>query len=309
MTFRKFLLAINIVLCLSILAINPSNSQDLLSKNKKFFKKHLKEYDAWLKESGLTTLIAIDKYEIIDNRLILMLKNSKAYRNPELLAEAWTSTRLKFEDNYNTSLEKVLLQKTAHIMELSPDQVTVNMVGVSPVLFRVSVTYLDGELSVDEVMDEVRGSNNDRLVLKMEDIGFFTGTDTISQTGQLKEVKGLLFKGLSTFFEQSESKFGNDPKVEMIRSAQNEFTLMVSNVSDQIISNYFELINLNIEVSGEEDEFEISYSVFGKYSSGIFIAPRTTSSDYKDMYPEYSAEINLYIDKLGQLISSILKNS
>ena len=293
-----------------VIALNAelSIAQSIDSKNKKFFKKQLLTYEKWLDHAGLSPYVEPEGYRVEADQFVVEIKNTDEYRNPELMAQVWLTVREQFEEAYGLQPEKVMVLKLANLLEASPAQVRVEISGVTKEIFYVSAQYLNDEFVIEEKIDGLRG-NGDKLLINIKDLGLFAVTDKTDLVGQLQDVKRRLVGELKDIFMKADSKFGNDPKVELIHDGTHEFTLMVSNVTNQIISRYFELISLNVELAKQNDQIVISYSVFGKYSSGIFVAPRQTSSDYQDMFPEFSAEISLYVDKLGQTINSILKDS
>ena len=276
-----------------------------LTKSKRFFKKRLCDYETWMTEINLSEMLATENLEILPDRVTLNLKGVGRYRNPEIISEAWTRLRQQVDDSIGGSLERLLLQKFIQVMELAPESAGINILTPVPGQFSISMAYKDGGFSVEENLGEVRGDPYIKVNLK--NIKAFGDAASGSSSSSLEQTKDFLLEKLSGYYTEAESKFGNEPRVDILMNRNNEFTILISNISGQILESYFELIHLNVHLNQIAEEIEISYSVFGKYSSGIFKAPRVTSSDYKDMYPNYSAELTLYVDRLGQRIQGLLK--
>ena len=288
-----------------MLVTAPANAQPTdLRKNKKFFKKKLSEYDKWLDQIGFSEVLVMDGYQVNPTSINFRLKGDGKFRNPEFMAKAWLDLRKELDSAMGLAPEKMLLEKLASTMEVSPELITLEIVSTIPSQFQIVVGYQQGSFYLRETMGEIRG-NDDRIKIHVKDLRAIGGKE--EAFGELETAKKLLLDGLLEFYRLADSKFGNTPKVDVLLDRDQEFTLLISNISDQVIDTYFELINLNVRISQQGEEISISYTVFGKYSSGIFLAPRITSSDYQDMYPKYSAELSLYIDKLGQQIQDLLK--
>lgn len=253
-----------------------AQSEDL-TLHTNFLETRVDTINLWLSNNNIpTNLLTAKSVSVKKNKVTLLMKVKDKHH--------WNRLNIENKSSYRKSFHRILFEKFAFQSDLQRSQLEIEIEGIDAIIF----LYFEHTEILEEIMEKM-GEVADNHEIPLKDISYLMRSDSIT-TNRVKDIKTTITTALDEYFRPYTTEF-NPYNFNIISSLGNELIIDIRNVKNVILdAGYFEYIRISMEFREKPNNIELKYRIWGKYGSGILWAPKR--SDYIDMEPAYTAELN-----------------
>jgi hypothetical protein len=306
-----------------------AQSTATLKSDSLFFKEKAKDYDKWLKESGLGRVLRVAAVHFV-NSDIISLDLVFYTENQDSVTVLWRNLKADYEkQDRGLSLEKELYYKMLYFMEVKPSQGYLQVFdSYNPskdICFRRSMAFLENKFLIDsanckaapqEFVVESVNLTNLRAVPKGD----------VSKKMSKEAVFSKIKKLMETRFTQQKCE-NRTPKIEWTNT-NDALTFTVANLCKEVLTDETnpwwcnvlspmcgtcknctkrEFLSINIEYTPLATGYRIKIMMDAKIGSGWYNEVRRGA--YKNMESDYKKWVDDYTKKFkDQLLTELKKN-
>lgn len=294
---------------LTCLAFTTASAQkDDLREDSLFFLEQEKNYQSWLNATGLGKSFSSKGLYILENSIVLQLEFLSA---PEDTA-IWALKRLRSDYLLQSGfpLEEELFYRMVSLLEITPPQAIIQIRntpgtdGLPAIDFRIEYDLIEQRVGTKGFL---RSTVKDSVFIpafalstSYNQSNKWIDVNTVSDNRRYAISQKIAAKFSEYFAQKTERRF-------IIPRCRNPVMCEVMNVKGEVvppgffgITDPYERLVFTIDVQPEKNGLRIFCTVDGKYGSGLF-RPRTVQG-FRDMFPEYHAELSRYTEHFTQFI-------
>jgi hypothetical protein len=289
-----------------------SFAQSDLRNDTAFFSSKTNHINFWLQDKGASQIFRFRNFEARKNRLIINLESVYSTQDSTLTALRKFNRILDSLDV--NALEKSLLNMLSFELELGKDSLEI-VLGSNIKGKKIIVSYENAK-GVFYNTERFQGTGLEKnavgsrdfkpILIPIDEIAIPASSSVIvSNTLMLKDIRKSISDFLKEYY-RTKGTFFYDAQLDVLKENSNEFTMEVTKLSKEILTdrNYFENIRIDVKLFKTANEIEIKYQIQGKYSGGFGFAPRR--SEYRNMEPDFAEYLRHYEEKIGQRIIHLL---
>jgi len=283
----------------------PAQNSDL-RQDRPFFKKKQIEFDAWLNQNGLSTVLMADSVSVTQGTATLYLRPPTASADAcAALQDAWSRLEAQNRNVNGQFFHERLLHKWAFLAEIHNDQAQVVVRCHNPAHFYARIYHENGRTPVEGL--SVRSMATLQLRTPASLGGVNTGDNSAIIPGKkLGEVTERARKYLYTWYDSKGTPILWKARIAQPYITVDEFILEVTHMSNEIVADgFYEYHRIYIKGKQNGSDVELSWEFQGKYGSGILFPPR--KNDYKDTETRYKVALDEYQTRLFKQLIAYLR--
>jgi hypothetical protein len=320
---KKITLLLFCFLPLLLAAQTTSN----LKSDSLFFREKAKEYDKWLKASGLGKVLRVQtvfvKPEVISLDLVFTTENLDSIK------ALWKGLKKDFQQqDRGVSLEKELYYKMLYFMEIQPSQGYVQVYDtynpLKNVCFRRSMAFLNNAFIVDSADCKTQ---TQEFIVESVNLSNLRAVPKGNMTRLMS--KEAVFHKIMTYVEKrfkTERCTLRFPKIDMI-STQEELYFRVTDLCKEVLTDEInpwwcsvlepacsscqnctkrEMLEMRIKYAPTSNGYQITVITDAKFGSGWYREVKRGA--YKNMELDYRKYVEEYSKKFrDQLLTELKK--
>ena len=295
--------------------------QDDLTIDTAFFEDQAQAYDQWLKKIGMGPILSVQEITIKPSSLSLYLKFSDS--NIDYVVQAWDSLKTNFERDQSITLEQHLFYKAVHFMQVSQDQIDVQIYDTYDVtvkeLFMRAIYFSDGIIKVET--NDHRGPIEKVTIPKLKIKKGAQSTKTIERAYDKDYVFRKIIQGARDFYGSDSKKIdGRIPAFETLSTLDN-LRFEVANLTREVVTDASngifcplikslgfgcnwsprEVLTFTItHDSLDNDTIQLTIELDGRIGSGVYASAKRKS--YINLEVEHQSQLEKYALKMREKI-------